>query len=130
MKEGQKPNCPQGCGLNADSVQLCRSDACVVLLVQIAQLEQDEKDARRLGTFMGMEINIITGRPLGAPLDSLDTAVGRSFRDANAEAEGSMRAIVLTVLTLLSTALLFVVAMQMILVDPVVGGQGLFPPPP
>jgi hypothetical protein len=78
---------------------------------------------------MGMEINIITGRPLGAPLDSLDTAVGR-VKDANAEAEGSMRAIVLSVLTLLSTALLLVVALQMMLVDPVVGGQGLFSPRP
>jgi hypothetical protein len=76
-----------------------------------------------------MEINIITGRPLGAPLDSLDTAVGRRFRDANAEAESSARAIVLCVLTLLSTALLLAVALQMMLVDPV-GGQGLFSPQP
>jgi hypothetical protein len=93
--------------------------------VQIAQLEQDEADAKRLLSFMGVEINLITGglTPLpGAAVDSggrgpLDSRTG----SANQKAEAGMRGVVFNVLTLLSTGLLLLTALQMMMVDPVTG---------
>mmetsp|Transcript_45604 Transcript_45604/g.87211 ORF Transcript_45604/g.87211 Transcript_45604/m.87211 type:complete len:270 (-) Transcript_45604:193-1002(-) len=110
-------------------------DALNSLQKQILELEKQEEDAKTIMDFMGMKVSVITPRPIGSPIEDMDSAQNtrqeqaastRQSTSGLGEEPGRLSAsgIVLNILTIAAIPVLLLIVYQMAFVDPMAGGPG------
>ena len=93
--------------------------------MQILDLEKQEEEAKTLTSFMGLTVSIITPRPIGSPVENMDSRMDTASSEVLGPKQGdgiSFSGVVLNILTIVLIPYLLLVGYQMAFIDPVMSG--------